>query len=500
MPKTIDAPPQPPALVGDSKKTERKGSGAQRKESKDTLPQKESGVSKMMPRTMSSRWYEAVVRSLDSPQLRLSQTTASEFLQDRVRRVLRRREFDCIMGSIIFANTLTIGMEITLSVEGKVNGSLQALEHIFLIIYIVELAFRVVGGGREAFSNSFVLFDMALVTLGVLCTWIVDPLTRAIVSSEDGASDTSDAVLENLMILRVARLLRLVRSLRLIVQFKTLWRLANGLLQSLDVLMSTTALLMLSLYVFACAGVEFITLDSNLRDGGEVGSIVDMHFSSLPTTMITLFRFATLDSIAGIYTPIIHKKPVLTIFFFVIALIVSIALMNLVTAVLVESTIQRASKDTEVERIRLKKKLNTLTPLIREHFALLDWDDDGLLNREEMLEDVPVPTELMPILGADAVGMTTLFDILDTDDSGKVDEEEFVEGVLNMAMTDVPVETQQIMKLIRLQRRDLSSLTDKIFELLGAMSHAAASRAPQAPRKTFAKPRVSINNQMWKYF
>lgn len=503
--EAIDARPQPQALADDSKEAERRDTMPQ---SRDTMPHKES-IAKVEPRpkisaksSKSARYFDTLTRSVSPlPYSRVSQMSGSEFCQNEARRLLRRTEFDYIMGAIIFANTLTIGMEITLSVEGKVSESLQALEHIFLIIYIIELALRVVGNGREVFNNNFVLFDTALVVVGVLCTWIIDPLARVMAASGDKDNDT---VLDNLMILRVARLLRLVRTLRLVVQFKTLWRLANGLLQSLDVLMSTTALLMLSLYVFACAGVEFITLDDNLRHGGEVGSIIDEHFSSLPTIMLTLFRFATLDSIAGIYTPIIKQKPMLTSYFFSIALIVSIALMNLVTAVLVESTIQRASKDTEMERVMLKKKLNTLTPLIREHFALLDWDNDGYLDRDEIMEDVAVPVELMKILNPDTDAMMTLFDILDTDDSGKVDEEEFVEGVLHMAMTDVPVETQQIMKLMRLQRRKLDGLTDKIFEMLGAISqfeaHCTGVGSQEISRTRGTKPRVSMNNGMWLYF
>lgn len=441
-------------------------------------------------------YYDYVTRSLEIPQSRMSMN-GMELCRHKALRLIRRQEFDYMMGFIIFANTLTIGYEITLSIEDKSSVILQALEHIFLVVYIIELVLRVLGGGREVFQNKFVVFDMALVTLGVLCTWIIDPLTRAIVANDDALSDT---VLDNLMILRVARLLRLVRTLRLIVQFKTLWRLANGLLQSLDVLLSTTALLVLSLYVFACAGVEFITLDPKLRQSAAVASIVDEHFSSLPTIMVTLFRFATLDSIAAIYTPIIQQKPMLTFYFFTIALVVSIALMNLVTAVLVESTIQRASRDTEMERVMLKQKLNTLTPLIRTHFALLDWDNDGYLDRDEIAEEVPVPIELMNILNPDTDAMMVLFDILDTDDSGKVDEEEFVEGVLHMAMTDVPVETQQMMKLLRLQRRKMDGLTDKVFELFGTLSRMEASctnAEPQPITTRFSKPQCSMKG--WKF-
>ena len=76
-----------------------------------------------------------------------------------------------------------------------------------------------------------------------------------------------------------------------------------------------------------------------------------MHFPDLSTTMVTLMQFVTLDSIHAIYIPFIEKKPVIcTSLFLLLIMFVSVALMNLVTAVIVEGAIAQANSERDVLR------------------------------------------------------------------------------------------------------------------------------------------------------
>ena len=94
-------------------------------------------------------------------------------------------------------------------------------------------------------------------------------------------------------------------------------------------------LIMLSLYIAACVGVEIITKDADLRENPETAAIVNFYFSNLGRTVLTLIQFITMDGTASFYGPLIHVKPGLVIYFATIILFVTIALMNLVTATLV---------------------------------------------------------------------------------------------------------------------------------------------------------------------
>ena len=84
--------------------------------------------------------------------------------------------------------------------------------------------------------------------------------------------------------------------------------------------------------------------------------------------MLTLIQFVNTDSIADIYKPLIRKSPVLVVrgrfvgrteeplsqtearqvFFVIFLLVVSVSIMNLVTAVIVEGAIAQAAEDKEV--------------------------------------------------------------------------------------------------------------------------------------------------------
>ena len=133
------------------------------------------------------------------------------------------------------------------------------------------------------------------------------------------------------IVVRALRLLRLVRALRMLRWFRTAWRLVFGLLTSGTTMTSTLGLVLLTLYVSACLGVELISKDPVLMTHPSTGHIVEDRFGSLPMTMLTLAQFVTLDSIANIYVPLVYQKPILVVYFSGIILVLSISLMNLVT-------------------------------------------------------------------------------------------------------------------------------------------------------------------------
>merc|ERR1712032_454132 len=133
--------------------------------------------------------------------------------------------------------------------------------------------------------------------------------------------------------------------------------------------------------------------------------------------MLTLFQFVTLDSVATIYTPLIELQPWLMIYFGALLLIISIALMNVVTAVLVEATIDRSNADKEMERLHMKAKVKAIIPGILEAFKAVDEDSNGIISREEI--DVcwqRLPKDFIETVPVDS--LKELFDMLDIDGSG----------------------------------------------------------------------------------
>merc|ERR1712137_284737 len=93
-----------------------------------------------------------------------------------------------------------------------------------------------------------------------------------------------------LLVLRVFRLLRLLRALRMITYFEGLWNMVRDLLRSASAMMSTIALITITLYIAACFAVELIAKDKLLRSLTDTKPILDEYFTSLDVVMITFLQ------------------------------------------------------------------------------------------------------------------------------------------------------------------------------------------------------------------
>ena len=188
--------------------------------------------------------------------------------------------------------------------------------------------------GRPCLKNGWVQFDAFLVAVSMLQSLIVEPLVYVT------GADESMKGLGFLMVLKVLRLLRLARTVRLFAQFKVLWMLVRGLLGSINTIFFTFIILALLVYVFACVAIELITKAPLRGNDSDFDQLVDLYFKDMWTSMMTLTQFVNLDSIGDIYKQLIpFNYVVYTLIFFGFILIVSVALMNLVTAVIVDRAV-----------------------------------------------------------------------------------------------------------------------------------------------------------------
>merc|ERR1719271_1939254 len=97
-------------------------------------------------------------------------------------------------------------------------------------------------------------------------------------------------------------------------------------------------------------------------------------------------QFVNADGIAGIYTPVMRVQgfPIL-LFVLSYLLIVSIALMNLIMAVIVDAAIEMKKADKEAERSYAEVEAKALKPEIIEVFKAMDANGDGFLTLHEFM-------------------------------------------------------------------------------------------------------------------
>jgi len=387
--------------------------------------------------------------------------------------MLRSRYFDVVMGFIIASNSVNIGVEQSLRLHEQDTTVPQALEHFFLVVYILEFASRAAVFGAGCLKDSWVKFDLFLITSGALITWVLEPLL--------GSSNSFGPI----MTLRMCRLLRLSRMLRLLGRFQVLWMMIQGLMKSINTMAYTLFLLTIMFYIFAIVTLEVISqnelvIGDNVED--EVRDVVDRNFGSLPAAMLTMLQFVTFDNVVLVYRPLVEQDWTLILLFVVILLIVGIVLMNLVTAVIVQGALDQAMQDQELQTAIEQGRRKKLAKDMRMIFLRLDKDGSGEVSREEIgqieEDDKAVLKSLM-----DTSDPLEIFDALDVDGSGDLRIDEFVDGIWEVVVSNTPLHVKRMQRQIEIvfaEVRQLSVLQQRVLETVGKMAAAHHGKATES--------------------
>jgi len=362
------------------------------------------------------------MRSRSKSRVLLNASTAIEagVYSPTALKIVAHPAFDVVIGLAIIANAVTIGMASSYDAAGeKLPRWLHTVEYCFLVLYISELALRVAASGRSTFRNNWVRIDVVLVVCSLVDAFLPTLLERSRVLGN---------ALSHVMVIRLLRLIRIARLARLLVEFRTLWLLVEGLVNSMRSLIHIFVVLCIILYMFAVAALMVIRPDETL--GERYNLIVSKHFSSLPVALLTLAQGVIVDSFASIYSPLIMDRPSVAVYFVAFVLVVSIALMNIVTALTVEQALSHTAAELEAKKAEEKALELELIAELREKFALLDEDGSGMLGLAEFQGATPELLEYVAhVAGSEEI--EHVFRKLDVDSSNAVSIDEFCEGLLH---------------------------------------------------------------------
>lgn len=233
--------------------------------------------------------------------------------------------------------------------------------------------------------------------------------------------------------------------------------LVQGLLSSANTMIYTLLLLFVILYMFACLAVELLVEHPKATGPDaipEFAAAADQYFGSLPVAMFSLMQFVILDNVVTIYYPLARHDPILCLYFIALILVVGIVVMNLVTAVVVNSALEQAAQDKTLMKVMEDERRKTFLKELRLVFERLDEDNSGTIT----------PLEIESISDADLQNLQQLtglyspmqiFEALDVDRNGCISINEFCDELWEVAISQTPLEIKRMEKQIDSIRREL---------------------------------------------
>lgn len=212
------------------------------------------------------------------------------------------KRFDLAIFAVIVLNAVVLGLETYDGVERDLGAALDVVDTVFLSIFVLELAIRIVAHGRrpqDFFGGGWNVFDFVVVTAAFL------PGLR-----------------ENATLLRLVRLARIVRVVRLLPDLRVL-TVAVG--RSLPGVASLGVLAVLMLYVYGMVG--WVIFDDHNPEA----------YGTLGDAMLTLFVLLSLESLPDMVDDGLALSAWTTIYYISFVLIAAFLLLNILIGVVINS-------------------------------------------------------------------------------------------------------------------------------------------------------------------
>lgn len=332
--------------------------------------------------------------------------------------------FGTLAGAAIFLNSALIGVQTEYASQHVGSAEpviFEVCEWLFCVIFSLEIAFRICAYKMQFFCSAakwWNFLDLSLVLLQ-LCDLGLRLLAAAAPTSAASAQGAGGGYssMRLLRVLRLVRIVRLVRVLRLIGELRMM---VVCILNSLKSLIWTVALLLLVIYVTAVYLTQMV-LDhrilQHLRPGADESAPHNdlvAYFGSIFRSILTLYQamsggISWNDAVLPLMSEI---TPAMGLLFSLFVAFAILAIMNVVTAVFVESALQSAKRDTDVYIVHN----------VHDAFMEANIDMDTCVSFQEFLNllETPQLRETLKTIDIDQVGAQELFHLLDTDFEGRV--------------------------------------------------------------------------------
>jgi len=371
--------------------------------------------------------------------------------------------FESLSGAVIFANAVVIAYATDYAAQHTDDisvtlPSLTRMEGGFTFFYAVELMLRWITHGRSLLGpkeRNWFLFDFCL-----LLTSLYDQ--AVILINKDFKSNL--VILRTLRVIRFFKVLRMVRVFRLFKELRLIVASITGSMKSMF-----WAVMLIVIITFI-VGITFLQASTSyLQDNkGNVTEeeiqAIQANWGRLTTAMLALYMASTggdgWRSMANALIPVGYPFYILFLLYISFFLFV---VMNTLTSLFIENTIQNAEKDKSmVIRDTIQQKKDYMKRAV-ELFQSLDQDGSGVITEEEF-EMHATDAEMVAFassLEIDVVDVAQFYDMISCGGKYSVDCETFVVGCMALKGT---ARSMDLQGLVALQKRAGDTLDTVAWE------------------------------------
>ena len=354
-------------------------------------------------------------------------------------KMLMSQWFETIMGIVILCNVAAIVVEsdneaacypdhwdpITDSIDKCPTAAINLrwlvnMNIIFLVIYTLEVSVGLVTFRKGYFEDWWNCLDIFVVVTGI------------------GSEALSGNI--NVAYLRLLRMFRLVRTFRIFRSIRELYLLISGLFISLKAMTFGMILLLVMLGVWGIILVEFVHPTNAFITYPDCERC-SRAYKTVAHTTLTLFQQVVAGDSWG--TPsirLIEERPILAIVLVMTVGTISLCVMNLILAVIVDSAAEARENDMAEKTRRKQKQLVEQKIKLLNLCAAMDQDDTGSISMDEIVKAWEVSDEfhgVMVQLGVQRDDLVMIFKLLDTEGDGDVEYKEFVDQLYQLCTGDV---------------------------------------------------------------
>ncbi|CAK9003097.1 unnamed protein product, partial [Durusdinium trenchii] len=274
----------------------------------------------------------------------------------------------------------------------------------------------------------------------------------------------------NIALLRTLKVVRLLRAGRLLISIPEVYVLMSGLASALKPIIYGSIMLISVIMIWAIIVVEFLHPVNVQIPYGEDCPRCKLGFKSVYTASLTLFaQLVAQDGWSEMSLPLAEEAPWTTPLLFIILMTVSLGVMNLILAVVVEKAAEVRENDQERKMMKKEEERERNMIELAVLCDRMDNDGSGALSLKEMLDGFDNDLNfnaLMKFMDIERDDMQTIFNVLDSDGSGEVDYVEFCHHLGSCKKRD-PLMMSSLTRYSVMEMRNLvSGITNSIVEVL----------------------------------